>query len=770
MISRREFIGRAGLAGTVFALDGRGASPVAAPPAFRRILLAPGSARPVQTAARELAAHTGAAVVTREHPVDSGAGDIVLAAGREVEGFPAAARRLSAAGVEGEWELNLQTDAGLIIAGAGPRNVCRAALGWIAHPAREGNRLSRYPSEERFTMWDNTMNQMYRFARGFDRRSHFREIARLGFTGVEINRYCDAGYHVRHRRFPADSYAWYMSYAPALDAFGESSLTKGLYAPDELKRNLDDLREAADLAREFGLKPGFVCYEPRGVNEAFFDRHPELRGSRVDHPGRSLQPRYALDIAHPRVLAHYAELLTGVMQVVPELRYFDFWTQDSGSGLPFASHLYFGPNGSYLARTKSLGELARDFIQALLDAGRRTNPQFEVIMQIGHEYEPAERKAIVAAMPRGATFSHPAGGHLLDARPRSLRHWQVDEDRAAGIEPYASVSGFQGHELEPIIGVGAPAALLRKFELIRAVGLKRLFITGGVFSPPQSRYNVQQELFTELIRGETPDLPGFLSALAEQWCHPSRDAARHLLEAWQAAGEALDAWPRLNWYHGGVGRTQGRWLVRPIVPDVTKLNARESAAWQRCLFPLPWDIGRLNIMFEGGIRFFEDGEFVRVIEASDTKVIPLLARAVDVLDRALAQIRPAPAVLEDQRDRYGGLLLCVRSDRNLFEAQLAINTWLLGSADRSRDRERLRAATLAEIENTREWIRVLSTCRTHFFRVAETEETPFVYRSPIEDFQVKLEAMRAHLDDEPGPFLPELREPKRKKLAFGAVA
>jgi hypothetical protein len=30
--------------------------------------------------------------------------------------------------------------------------------------------------------------------------------------------------------------------------------------------------------------------------------------------------------------------------------------------------------------------------------------------------------------------------------------------------------------------------------------------------------------------------------------------------------------------------------------------------------------------------------------------------------------------------------------------------------------------------------------------------------------------MPHHLDDEPGPFLRDLIEPKRRKLAFGAVA
>lgn len=450
----------------------------------------PGSPLPVKTAAAELARHADAAVAEQPHSGAIAAGDIVLVVGRDIERYREAAAKLAGTAAGREWELVLALDEGLLIAGREPRNVCRAALGWIAHPEWETNRLSTYDLTERFTMWDNSMNQCYRFSKGFDRRSHFREIARLGFNGVEINRYADAGYHVRHRKFPGDSYAWYMSYAPALDAFVESSLTKGLYDAGELEANLDDLRAGAQLAREFGLEPGFVCYEPRGVNEAIFDKYPELRGSRIDHPGRSLQPRYALDIAHPRVLEHYAESMTLLMREVPELRYFNFWTQDSGSGLPFASKLYFGPNGSYLARTKTMGELAHDFTKTLLDAGRAANPRFEVIMQAGWEYTESERKLIASALPDGVTFSHPLGGSLFEAPPaasaaNSLASF-LSDDRAANIEPYATMVTSSGQDPEPIVGVQTPRPLLEKWRHFSTTRVKRLMAYDGIVCPARA--------------------------------------------------------------------------------------------------------------------------------------------------------------------------------------------------------------------------------------------------------------------------------------------
>ncbi|MES2694071.1 MAG: hypothetical protein V4773_11405 [Verrucomicrobiota bacterium] len=735
---------------------------------MKHIYLSPAAPLPCHTAARELAQHLGLPVRSVAAPAALQDGDIALLVGAELERYPAFAGRLAAAQRGMEWEVVADEGGAWVFAGATPRNLCRAVLAWIAHPERERNRVSTYAITERFTMWDNSMNQMYRFSRGFDRRAHIREIARLGFTGIELNRYVGGGYHVKHRRFPNDSYAWYMSYAPALDAFVTSELTRDFYDPAELAANLADLREGVAIAREYGLKPGFVCYEPRGVNEAIFERHPDLRGSRIDHPGRSLQPRYALDIAHPRVLAHYAACIGTLMREVEDLRFFNFWTQDSGAGLPFASKLYFGPNGSYLARTKTMGELTRDFTRAILDAGRAINPEFEVIMHIGWEYNDNERRLITEALPKGVTFSHPHGGATLEPGERGHMPRYLPEDRAAGIEPYASMIVGAGHDPEPIIGLPAPRLLLKKFEWLRELGLTRLMGVEGIFSPPQSPFNVNQELFAELIRGETPDLGVFLRQLASRWCEDDTEAAAALVDAWTLGTEALEAWPRINWYSGGVGRTQGRWLVRPLVPDITKLTDAEREAWTRCLFPLPWDIARSNISFEGGIRFFEDEEFQRVITATDTVVAPRLQQVVALLDRAYIR-HPLP-VLADQRDRYRGILLCYRSDRNLFVVQTATNDYLLKRGDPVGCRARIREAILAEIENTRAWINALTHSRTTFFRIAEKEETPFVHLTPLEDFKLKLDVMPRHLDDEPGPFLQDLIEPKRRKLAFGAVA
>jgi hypothetical protein len=751
-ITRREFLDSSAAA----ALAATAAGGLRAATPYHRIWLPPDAGAPLQTAAAELAAKTGSAVLRQQHTGEIRQGEIVVAGADGIGSYPRAAAMLRDVPAGKEWELVTNEGAGLLISGSTPRNICHAALCWVENPDGETGKLSVYCFAERFTMWDNPLNQMYAFSKGFDRRRHIREIARMGHTGVEINRYAyPGGYFVRHRKFRDDSYTWYLSYAPALDAFVESSLTEGLYPREELVANLADLREAAAIARSYGLKPGFVCYEPRCVPEKIFDRYPELRGSRTDHPGRSLEPRYALDIANPRVLRHYGELVTNLMHEVPDLRYFVFWTQDSGSGIPFARGLYAGPNGSWLARAKTVEQMAADFAGALNEAGRKINPDFEVIMEMSWEYPDDERRKITAALPKGVTVNHGVGDEIgdgeLDGNVRFLK-----EDHEMGVTPYTSMVVSTHWEQAPTLGLATPHALASKIGALRKLDFKGLFTKGGTLAAPQCPYPLNQELYSELIRGDVPDMDKFLLDTATRWCEGDRDAGKVLVQAWKAGEEAVTSWRILNWYHGGAAQTQSRWISRPLVPDITRLSEHEREAWQRALFTLPWDIGRVNICFEGGIRMYDEEKLEGSVRNYDEQVLPKLERTIVILDERL---KKAPRrVLEDQRDRYRGFLLSCRTVRNLFEAQVAIDYYLLHKGDAAAQRSRLRSAIEAEIANTKEWLRILRESRTYFFRVAEVE-TPFLYKAPIEDMALKLEAMQAHINDEPGPYRKELAEP-----------
>ncbi len=77
--------------------------------------------------------------------------------------------------------------------------------------------------------------------------------------------------------------------------------------------------------------------------------------------------------------------------------------------------------------------------------------------------------------------------------------------------------------------------------------------------------------------------------------------------------------------------------------------------------------------------------------------------------------------------------------------------------EREQKRRELDQAIQAEIANNGEWLELLRSSRTNFFHIAEREESPFVYKTPVEDLVLRLEVMERHRGDEPGPDLAELR-------------
>jgi hypothetical protein len=741
--------------------------------AYIKIIVEKDAALPLQTAARELAAATGAAVSKVKSLGDKLAENvIVVAPGEKAAGFAPAAKLMQEAELDDrEWELVAKAENSLVISGSNPRNVCRAALRWIEDAAGAEGKLVTFRFSERFTMWDNSLNQWYRNGRGFDPKKHIRELALRGFTAVELNRYADTeGWFVRNRKFEADNYPWYVSYGPALDMFVESKLTKGLYPAEELKQNLDGLLEAAQIAESYGMDPGFVCYEPRCVNEKIFDRHPHLRGARTDHPGRSFQPLYTLDVSHPEVLTHYGELLTNLMSKVPSLRYLVFWTNDSGSGIPFSNHLYPGPNGSYRAKAKTIQDVVSAWSGTLAKAGRAVNPRFEVLMEIGWEYTLREREAITRKLPDGVNVTHPLGaestikvggrklntygGYMADRTPGLTADF-VEYDLSVGKHPYGEIFLSNWWDLEPLLGIPSPRAVVAKFGVLDKLGLDKVFARGGILSPPQCQWSINDVLFGRLIQDDGPlEYNSFLLATTTRWCEGNQEAASQLIQAWESAEKALERWPVLFWFMKGAGATQARWLTRPLVPDITKLSAAENKAWTRKVFTLESDIGRQNVFYEGNVRILKDKDVEWAVRVYDSRMLPLIQQAVTTLDEALKE-HGKLAVLTDQRDRLQGMLLLMRTYRNTFAAQAAINHWLLEESSREDQREVLTEALEAEIKNTEAWLEHFKSSKTMFFRTAE-QETPFLYSTPAEDLKVRLRAMKAHLGDSPGPDLAEL--------------
>ncbi|MCB1124314.1 MAG: hypothetical protein KJT03_22370, partial [Verrucomicrobiae bacterium] len=231
--------------------------------------------------------------------------------------------------------------------------------------------------------YDSLLNNHARVARGFDPEDHIREMARLGFTHVEVNGL--AATFPYEQAAPDELLYRFYTYCAALDQFVYSKLNKGIYPFEYLRANLNKLKQSAQLAEKYGLRAGILSFEPRSVPDQLLARYPMLRGARVDHPLRSFRPRYNLTTAHPVVLDHYSEMLEKILREAPNIDYMVVWSNDSGAGFEYTSSLYVGRNGGgYVIREfkgdDDIAEAAANnmirFMKTLRDAGRQVNPKF----------------------------------------------------------------------------------------------------------------------------------------------------------------------------------------------------------------------------------------------------------------------------------------------------------------------------------------------------------------------------------------------------------
>ena len=263
---------------------------------------------------------------------------------------------------------------GLRIEGANPRAIYQGVL-FLEDLLAKGPFLPadfaqtvKFPFRERYVLWDCLLTGQNKGAIGFDLETHVREAVRLGYTGMECNRF--VGMELIQQGHPRDPYPWYTYWGPSMDQFVSSPLFEGVFPREYLDRNLADLRHIVDVVKSFGLKAIFVGYEPRYVPEEFLQRNPEMRGPRVDHPLRSMKNRYSLCTDRPEVRGHYRTLAGNLAKEVPDID--EMWVifHDSGAGFCWSHSLYSGRNGPDHCRNVPMGERLRKFFTAVKEGLR----------------------------------------------------------------------------------------------------------------------------------------------------------------------------------------------------------------------------------------------------------------------------------------------------------------------------------------------------------------------------------------------------------------
>lgn len=617
--------------------------------------------------------------------------------------------------------------------------------------------------------YDFFLTQAGRIQKGLNRESYIRELARLGFTHIEVN---GLAFPMGIETGPkGETYPMFYTYCPALDQFVSSTLNKGIYPHYYLSANLAYLKENAALARKYGLVPGLLSFEPRSVPEEFFARYPMLRGARVDHPLRSFKPRYNMTIVHPRVREHYAEMMENLMREVPDLGFFCIWTNDSGAGFEHTKSLYVGRNGgAYLIRewkddaeiARVAGENALRFFRVLRDAGRSHNPEFRLLTRLESFY--GEHETIWKGLGDGLDvettslvargwdmpYTHPNYPDSKAINGGTAQHQGFDEKESVLAEELRKRDGnahfyfSMGPHifLEPLLGIPYPWLTHQRIKTLRDSGIDHLAHCGGTCPPELAPYNVNHEVTRRFAFDAKMDIDAEVENIAKKWV--GEEHHRVLVEAWKRVEEAILAYPNVTPLYSAFGFTWYRLWVRPLVPNIEALSNAERAFYEDFMCTTPHNPNNVDLSRD---VLFQ----LTTLEKSRTD-LERFKLVWPPLDEAIAKLDTVEgAVFHDQLVRLRALRCWLMTQRNVAAWIAGVHGYLEAATGEERQgcKDLLQDMTEKEIDNARR-LKELLDSGVEFMATTNQGENPLIHgRNLKELIERRVEIMKRHAADEP---------------------
>jgi hypothetical protein len=146
---------------------------------------------------------------------------------------------------------------------------------------------------------------------------------------------------------PKESCDWheYAAYNRSVEAFFPDKKLMPFVPEDYISKNRQLLLSKLGVLRDLGLSAAFSSNEPRYLPEPFFEKYPEMRGPRVDHPRRSVQKEFAPCFHQNETVEMYRNMVDQLYKNAPEIHTLYFSMNDAGSGICWEDWLYSGPNG-----------------------------------------------------------------------------------------------------------------------------------------------------------------------------------------------------------------------------------------------------------------------------------------------------------------------------------------------------------------------------------------------------------------------------------------
>ncbi len=665
--------------------------------------------------------------------------------------------------VESNWSddrFSLHTiprDGRVIVAGSTPRAVYQGVLALedqlaasLFLPASL-NHTVVFPFKDRYLIWNALLTGQNKGALGFNLERHVREAVRLGYTGMECNRF--VGMKLLQQGNPRDPYPWYTYWGPSMDQFVTSPLFEGVFPKEYLERNLADLKQIVEMAESFGLKPLFVGYEPRYVPESFLARHPELRGPRVDHPLRSMTPRYSLCTDREEVLEHYRILAERLIRQVPGIREMHVIFHDSGAGLCWWDGLYSGRNGPVFCQNVSAGERMKKFFSAIQQGFRDGGGAVTLVAQ-PHGITRGEADEFFEKAPKTVeiTSGNWSSWSLGPIDPLGIDLHVLARQRETGRRVIYFQQHFFGFDIAPTSEFPLPYGLAERLQKARGLKLDVLNTLGGMVSPPIKERSVMQEVYRRFLLEPHVNSDELVARVAIDL---GGEAGSQLLTSiWK---ELHSAFAKTHFQLGfgtGIEFASRRLLVRPLVPDTSGLLPEERDWWQAYTFGGDLRFGHAHLFRgEGGLP---TEDFYTTNRDRSILFRDLFQGHAHRLQGWLRQ-HPEDAKLHpylrshERQLRFLGHVYATGA--NLYEGQRILDKYSKKNIEDSlkgelkSDLAAFQTAVTHEIKNTQDFLGFLVE-GGDIGMILLPEETTWGYGTNLPDLlRLKIEIMRGHLPE-----------------------
>jgi len=608
-----------------------------------------------------------------------------------------------------------------------------------------------FPFRDRYVIWDCLLTGQTKEAIDFDLESHVREAVRLGFTGMECNRFL--GMNLIQQGHPRDPYPWYTYWGPSMDQFVSSPLFDGVFPAEYLARNLADLKNLVEVVKSFGLKAIFVGYEPRYVPEEFLQRNPELRGPRVDHPLRSMVNRYSLCTDRPRVREHYRILARRLAEEVPDLD--EMWVifHDSGTGFCWSHSLYSGRNGPEFCRNVPMGKRLMRFFTTLKEGLKEGGLTIPVVAQ-PHGSSRPEIDDFFDNVPNSVEFTagNWASWSLTYRDPLGVDRYVLSRSRQTDRRTLYYQQHFFGFNGAPTTEFPAPYFLVQRLKRALELDLDVLNTLGGFVSPPIQKQSGMQEVYRRFLLEPQLSEEELVARVAQDL--GGRSGGQLLVAIWRDIHNVLEENGRQMGFALGTEYTSRRTLVRPLVPESSALSPEEREWWLAYTFAGNLRYGHAHLFRgEGGTPPPDWYELNRDRSERAKQVFRgSSSRLQEYLGRNPSAGNAYPYLVSHERQlRF--LSHVYATGANLYEGQRIIDKYYKKNIyeelknEVQADLNRFKTVVCDEISNTRAFLEFLQE-EGEIGMVLLPQETTWAYSRNLPDLlRRKIEIMERHLPE-----------------------